>query len=150
LTIDRADGIECARLDRGKVKCYKLTVSNLQFLALVLTMPRIYRLEAPDSLKDAGIAIIFDEGRPGVKLQWRSGAPLNPADVLATAKDLAAKALAHLIAQDRGSEANSTNWVSVVAACQRHVQDWSDKLKAEVYRASDSEGGGVAGERRLS
>ena len=107
-------------------------------------MPRIYRLESPESLKVAGIAIAFDDDKPAVLCQWRSGAPLNPADVLATAKDLAARALNHLMVSGRDAEANSTNWPSVVAAVQRHVQDWSDKLKASLYAAVDSEtpGGG--------
>lgn len=109
-------------------------------------MPRIYRLESPISTQDAGIALVFDDDKPAIKLQWRSGAPLNPQDVLATAKECTSRALAHLLAQGRGSEANSTNWVSVVAGVQRHVQDWSDKLKAELYKAAP--GGG--GERRLS
>ncbi len=110
-------------------------------------MPRIYRLEDPDSLNSAGICIAFDDDKPAVRLQWRSGAPLNPADVLATAKECAAQALAHLLAQDRSTEAEFTNWTSVVAAVQRHVQDWSDKLKADLYRSSDPGGGG---EGRLS
>ncbi len=54
-------------------------------------------------------------------------------DTLGVAKHLVTKLLADLLNEGKRDEAEFTNWTSMVAAVQKIVRDWSDKLREHLY-----------------
>ena len=62
---------------------------------------------------------------------WRTGAPILPA--LEAAKQYAAALAEGMIADRMMPEVNATNWVSTVAAIQKIILDWNDKLTQRLY-----------------
>jgi len=94
-------------------------------------MANIYRLENND-LSIGGIAIDFGNNVCRA-VSWTSAQPVdNPLEL---AKDCAARVLDGLMREGLVSVADGTNWPSVVAAFQRHISDWNDKLRGQ-WRAA--------------
>ena len=100
------------------------------------------RLEA-DDLRVGGILLTTPSGL-NLELTWKYASPVI--DSLALAKDLTARFVDILLREHEGRDVGNVNWASVTAAVQRHLTDWSDKLRESLYSGV---GAGGVGEPRL-
>lgn len=82
-------------------------------------MPTIHRLEDPTNKARAGVLFTWDDGTS----KQASFVVAPDTDVQGTGKRIAAQVLQTLMDSGRADLANGTNWVSVVAACSKHVRD---------------------------
>jgi hypothetical protein len=82
--------------------------------------------------RQGGVLVTFPSGER-VELAWDHGAPMLDVDVLGECKRLAARLIEHLSRKALHDDLERTNWASIVAALQRIVTDWNDKLKAATY-----------------
>lgn len=99
------------------------------------TACQLRRLDSPTDPLIGGVLLTTPSGHT-LAAHWRQSAPVQ--DSLALAKDLAARFLSHLIERHNGADVSDVNWPSVVAACQRHVSDWSDVRRAALYAERDA------------
>ena len=90
--------------------------------ALICTTLR--RLHAPDATI-GGVLYTFPSGR-SKQATWQS--KLAVPNTLELAKSCAAQVRAALMDEGATDDLDRTNWPSVVAATQKHVKDWNDKL----------------------
>ena len=107
-------------------------------------MATLQLLDHPTDKTQGGILITYPSGA-SKQLAWRSQHPIR--DSQAMAKELAAKALQDRLDSRAIDDAESTNWVSVVAACGRLVAQWNARLAgsglgSETFDLVDPPGGG--------
>lgn len=91
-------------------------------------MPDLHRLESSTgNPHHGGVLITWSDGS-GTEIAWQSdGRLILP--TLDAAKRYAAEAIQDLQRTGRNAEINATNWASVVAALQRHIGDFNDRLR---------------------
>jgi hypothetical protein len=89
---------------------------------------KLYRLEAPDATI-GGVAVEFPSGKCK-KAQWQAPEPIS--DTKSLALDCAARVRAALMDEGAQDDIDRTNWVSVVAAIQKHIQDFNAKHPARM------------------
>ncbi len=82
-------------------------------------MPTIHRLEYTTNRRQAGVLFTWDDGTTK-QAAFRVD---RDTDAQGTGKRIAAQVLQVLMDSGRADLANGTNWVSVVAACSKHVRD---------------------------
>lgn len=90
----------------------------------------LQRLEG-DRATIGGFLIRFPSGTAKT-VSWESGAPVT--DTKEAAQKYAVAVVDALLKEGRQDDIDRTNWVSVVAAAQRCISDWNDKLRAATYR----------------
>lgn len=81
----------------------------------------LQRLESATSDPCAGGVLVTFPSGTAKQLAWRYRGEF---DTLATAKDLAARALQSCLDERRIDDAERTNWASVAAAMARILTDW--------------------------
>ena len=84
----------------------------------------LHRLEANDATI-GGVLYTFPSGK-SKSATWKSEQRVT--DSLALAKSCAAQVRASLMDEGATDDLDRTNWPSVVAGTQRHIQDWNAKL----------------------
>lgn len=87
------------------------------------------RLEG-DSATIGGVLFRFPSGT-AKKAVWESGAPIT--DTKEAAQKCTTQVVDALLREGKHNDIQSTNWTSCVAAVQRHMSDWNDKLRAATY-----------------
>lgn len=81
-----------------------------------------------DKVEHGGFLIFLPSGRTKV-ISWSSPKPITP--TIDAAKEYTAKVIEQLLAENSAqgqSDFDGTNWVSVVAAVQRILLDFNDKV----------------------
>jgi len=105
----------------------------------------LHRLENPGGdTTQGGVLCVFAD-RSAIELGWKRDAPVT--DTLRAAKDLAARLIERLLAENRGALVDSLNVPSVVAALQRHVMDWNEARRAALYAQPGPSAADLATER---
>lgn len=91
-------------------------------------MPDLHRLEISNgNPHHGGVLITWSDGS-GTEIAWQSdGRLILP--TLDAAKRYAAEAITELQRTGRNAEINATNWPSLIAALQRHISDFNDRLR---------------------
>jgi hypothetical protein len=88
------------------------------------------RLEGVTDGRQGGVLLTTPSGLQ-LAAYWSESAPI--VDTLATAKQCATDLVQHLIAKHGGADVDRINWVSVVAAVQRIVQEWNAARRDALY-----------------
>ena len=88
---------------------------------------------AESNQDDVGGFIVEFSNNRRKQFVWRTGAPILPA--LDAAKQYAETLINGLVADGMMSEVHATNWVSAIAAIQKIILDWNDKLTQRLYAA---------------
>lgn len=65
------------------------------------------------------------------QVAWRTGAPITP--TLDAAKTYATQLIEALSREAKFDDMERTNWASAVAAIQKIISDWNDKLRERLY-----------------
>ena len=91
-------------------------------------MPDLHRLEGATPY--AGGALIVWPSKYAKEIAWHSATGIR--DAQAFAKAQAASLLDELMREGKGDEANGTNWPSLVAALQRIVVEFNERLRAHL------------------
>jgi hypothetical protein len=95
-------------------------------------MTQIYRLEAKVGSTDTGgIAFRFPSGKVKT-LTWKTQAPIEP--TLDAAKEYATKLIDEMLRGGGMDDVERTNWASAVAAIQKHILDFNQKLRVQLHR----------------
>lgn len=97
-------------------------------------MANLQRLETNDP-RIGGILLSYEGNPTGVSAVWKVARPC--ADPRALAQDVASRLLDRLISARRVVDADNTNWVSVVAACEKLIRDWNFSLARALGEAPD-------------
>ena len=88
-------------------------------------MAELHRMEHPTNPKSGGVLFSF---RSDLQKIASFTDLREDTDVVALAKDMAARVLQALLDSGEVKEAESVNWVSVVAGVSRHVADAKSRL----------------------
>jgi hypothetical protein len=84
-------------------------------------MTTLQRLESPDP-SIGGILFVFPSGLTK-QITWKASRPIAP--TLGAAKSYAARVLDSLLSDNQSDDAERTNWASLTAAVQRHLEDFN-------------------------
>ncbi len=87
-----------------------------------------------DASAASGFLAVFPSGAAKT-VTWQAGAPISPE--LEAAKQYAASLIEALSADALFDDMERTNWASAVAAIQKIISDFNDKLRLALY-ANDS------------
>mgnify|MGYP000157936035 CR=1 FL=1 len=87
-------------------------------------MAKIYPCETTES--DTGALVIEFPSGTRKSVAWRSPKPIVP--TLDAAKQYAAKVIESMSAERRIDDLERTNWPSCVAAFQRIIDDWNQRV----------------------
>lgn len=82
-----------------------------------------------ESVEEGGFLIFFPSGTTK-KVAWRSASPITP--TIEAAKKYTAQVLDELLKAQAMHDVDRTNWVSVIAAIQKIISDFNDKLRAAI------------------
>lgn len=96
-------------------------------------MAQLHRLELPGNTRHGGVLVAFPEG-DGIELTWDRAAPFP--DTLQAAKGLAAELIEAFRKQGLDDRIRVTNWTSMTAAFQRHIEDWNTARREALYAES--------------
>jgi len=97
----------------------------------------LHRLESVKNPQAGGILIRYGTGHSSV-LEWQGdGRLILP--TLHAAKHYTAAVVADLQAAGRHAEVQGTNWVSVVAAVQAHIEAFNALQRARINALPDSD-----------
>lgn len=102
-------------------------------IAALQQMAELHRLGMPGNTRHGGVLVTFPEG-DGVELAWDRAAPFP--DTLQAAKCLAAELIEAFRKQGLDERIRFTNWASVTAALQRHIEDWNKARREALYAES--------------
>jgi hypothetical protein len=94
-------------------------------------MTTLHRLEsATGNIRAGGVLITYPSGAAS-EIAWESdGRLILP--TLDAAKRYAAEVIAKLQAEGRQADLDATNWASVVAALQAHIEDFNGLLRCSI------------------
>ena len=91
-------------------------------------MPDLHRLESANGNPREGGVLMAWPGHEGIEIAWQSdGRLILP--TLDAAKRYAAEAIADLQRTGRQDLIDATNWASVVAALQHHIDQFNTQLR---------------------
>lgn len=90
----------------------------------------IRRLESTDDPRFGGVHLHTPSGIQ-IAAIWRTPGLIG--DTLASAKAAAAQLMDKLVREHEGKDIDRINWPSVVAAIQKHMQDWNELRRAQLY-----------------
>ena len=91
---------------------------------------QLHRLEGTSNPRAGGVLIRYGTGRSSL-IEWLGdGRLILP--TLHAAKRYVAEVIADLQASDGHAEVQQTNWTSVIAAVQRHIEDWNATQLASI------------------
>lgn len=96
-------------------------------------MAELHRLEGKTP-HEGGALVVFPS-KVGHELAWRARMPIP--DALAFAKQQAAQCLDRLMREGKHDDAERTNWPSLVAALQRIVMDFNERLRAHIRASAE-------------
>jgi len=100
-------------------------------------MTTLHRLEGTSDSQAGGVLIRYDSGHGSV-IEWQGdGRLILP--TLHAAKHYTAAVVADLQAAGRHAEVQGTNWVSVVAAVQAHIEAFNALQRARINALPDSD-----------
>lgn len=96
-------------------------------------MAKLFPAESASNEPEVGGFVIEFPSGARKSVAWRSGAPIQ--DTKEAAKQYVVQLTQTMLDEQRIDDIERTNMPSLVAAVQRIIQDWNDKLRARLYAA---------------